>query len=97
MLQNQNNIESFVQLLKNCHNLILTGAPGTGKTYLAREIAYSLTGDTAENHPHVGFCQFHPSYDYTDFVEGIRPCENETTGVQFSRRNGIFKDFCIKL
>lgn len=95
MLQNQNNIESFVQLLKNCQNLILTGAPGTGKTYLAREIAYALTGDTAENHPHVGFCQFHPSYDYTDFVEGIRPCENETTGVQFSRRNGIFKDFCI--
>ena len=91
--------EAFLQRVKESliktKNVILTGAPGTGKTYLAREIAYALTGDTAENHPHVGFCQFHPSYDYTDFVEGIRPCENEATGVQFSRRNGIFKDFCI--
>ena len=94
-MQCEEKMNNFCNLLTNCKNLILTGAPGTGKTYLAREIAYALTGDTAENHPHVGFCQFHPSYDYTDFVEGIRPCENETTGVQFSRRNGIFKDFCI--
>lgn len=56
-------------LLKANRNVILTGAPGTGKTYLSKLIAEKIAGDESR----VGFVQFHPSYDYTDFVEGLRP------------------------
>lgn len=91
--------EEFLQKVKETllktKNIILTGAPGTGKTYLAHELAYALTGDTAENHPHVDFCQFHPSYDYTDFVEGLRPTKpNENGNIGFIRQDGTFKAFC---
>lgn len=77
-------MEKYINLLENNHNLILTGAPGTGKTYLAKQIAMAM-GDS-----NPGFVQFHPSYDYTDFVEGLRP--NATGG--FERKNGKFKQFC---
>ena len=90
-------------LLKNNYNLILTGAPGTGKTYLAKEIVKSLIkGDrkdikdeqlNEEVKKQMGFVQFHPSYDYTDFVEGIRP-KKDSNG--FERVDGIFKEFCKK-
>lgn len=71
--------------------------PGTGKTYQARQLAYALTGDNEENHPHVGFCQFHPSFDYTDFVEGLRPTKPDAAGyIGFVRQDGIFKAFCKK-
>ena len=85
-----------VELLKNNHNLILTGAPGTGKTYLAKEIAADMIGCKVEelnNKEQYGFVQFHPSYDYTDFVEGLRPNNNVD---RFERRDGIFKAFCAK-
>lgn len=85
----------YWQLLKENHNLILTGAPGTGKTYLAKAIAAKLGAETE-------FVQFHPSYDYTDFVEGLRPRltdktdndSNESSDVSFERKDGIFKSFC---
>ena len=66
-----NKMEEYVNLLKSNHNLILTGAPGTGKTYLAKQIAEKLTNtkyDDKEN-PQIKMVQFHPSYDYTDFVD----------------------------
>ena len=84
-------LQECVELLKNNHNLILTGAPGTGKTYLAHRIAEEL-GATKEN----GQCamvQFHPSYDYTDFVEGLRPKGN----IGFEHKDGVFKEFCKKV
>lgn len=84
------NVIDNADLLKNTHNLILHGASGTGKTYMAKEIAKEMGAE-------VGFVQFHPSYDYTDFVEGLRPVKNENdTTVTFEKTDGIFKQLCEK-
>ena len=82
----------YAQVLKNSKNLIFRGAPGTGKTYLARQIAEELTGGNEEQ---IGFVQFHPSYDYTDFVEGLRPVSDKGQ-IGFKLQDGIFKKFCKK-
>ena len=81
-------------LTKN-YNLILTGAPGTGKTFLARQMAAHIIGvdlKELDNNSQFGFVQFHPSFDYTDFVEGLRPQPDGS----FKRIDGIFKSFCAK-
>ncbi len=77
----------YIDLLKETHNLVLTGAPGTGKTYMSQEIAKEMGAVTK-------FVQFHPSYDYTDFVEGLRPVEKEDGQMGFERKDGVFKEFC---
>ena len=83
-------LEPYINLLTANYNLILTGAPGTGKTFLAREIAKALNAE-------IGFVQFHPSYDYTDFVEGLRPTPPDENGnIGFERKDGVFKEFCKK-
>ena len=82
---------NYSGILRKSKNLILRGAPGTGKTYLAKEIAKELTGG---NEDQIGFVQFHPSYDYTDFVEGLRPDSNEDGSIFFKLKEGIFKKFC---
>lgn len=84
---------NYSGILKKSKNLILRGAPGTGKTYLAKEIAKELTDG---NEDQIGFVQFHPSYDYTDFVEGLRPVSNGDGAIEFKLQDGIFKDFCQK-
>ncbi len=88
--------EEIKELLLTNKNLILTGAPGTGKSHLANEIAEEITNTKkGDDKGQIGFVQFHPSYDYTDFVEGLQPTKPDANGnIGFELRNGIFKEFC---
>lgn len=97
--------EEIKELLIQNKNLILTGAPGTGKTYLAKNIASQIIlnkdyDESVENDinfkEQCTFVQFHPSYDYTDFVEGLRPMQDENGNIGFERKDGVFKAFCKK-
>ncbi len=83
---NNSNYDKYINILKANHNLILTSAPGTGKTFLAKKIAETMDAEYK-------LVQFHPSYDYTDFVEGLRPIEKDGN-IGFERRDGVFKEFC---
>ena len=60
---------NYINLLEANKNLVLTGAPGTGKTYLAKKIAETMGAN-------IELVQFHSSYNYTDFVEGLRPIKD---------------------
>lgn len=88
-------LEECVSLLESNHNLILTGAPGTGKSFLAKEIANKMGASIEQGN--CEFVQFHQSYDYTDFVEGLRPVQDPNLAqIGFKRQDGIFKAFCKK-
>jgi 5-methylcytosine-specific restriction endonuclease McrBC GTP-binding regulatory subunit McrB len=88
-------MEDWVTLIKSNKNIVFTGAPGTGKTFLARELAKQIVGSDNEKN-NVEFVQFHPSYDYTDFVEGLRPVNKGEMQIGFKLEDGIFKTFCKK-
>ena len=95
-INNNNKINEYIKLLEANHNLILTGAPGTGKTYVAKQIAAKMLNiedtEKLDGNAQYSFVQFHPSYDYTDFVEGLRPDGNGG----FELRQGVFKEFCAR-
>ena len=92
----------YSAMLISSKNLIFRGAPGTGKSYLAKEIAADIISNgyfdnyeslTEEQKKQVEFVQFHPSYDYSDFVEGLRPKVNSDGSMGFELQDGIFKRF----
>ncbi len=120
--QEDNLKENVKQLLTHNYNIILHGAPGTGKTYLAKDVAIDLIFDNANDrelirkkeedlktedeknkykelkdqfNKHYCFVQFHQSYDYTDFVEGLRPQNGADGKIGFAPKDGVFKEFCI--
>lgn len=95
----------FSSMLIESKNLIFRGAPGTGKSYLAKEIAADIISNgyyekytqlSAEQRKQVEFVQFHPSYDYSDFVEGLRPKVNDDGTMGFELQDGIFKKFIAR-
>ncbi len=95
----------FSYMLIESKNLIFRGAPGTGKSYLAKEIAADIISNgyednysclTDEQKKQVEFVQFHPSYDYSDFVEGLRPKVNDDGTMGFELQDGIFKKFVAR-
>ena len=96
-------LTKFSQDLKNSKNIIFHGAPGTGKTFLAKQIAAYIVSDGTkkdyssldnEQKQRIGFVQFHPNYDYSDFVEGLRPIlSKDGESMSFKLVDGIFKKF----
>ena len=98
-------LNPFSSMLIESKNLIFRGAPGTGKSYLAKQIAADIISDgytqdytqlTDEQKKQVEFVQFHPGYDYSDFVEGLRPKINGDGTMGFELQDGIFKKFVAR-
>ena len=81
--------DSLARVIKAKKNIILQGAPGVGKTFAAKRLAYSIMG--VKDDSRIEFVQFHQNYSYEDFVMGYKPNENG-----FELKNGIFYSFCQK-
>lgn len=102
---NEGAINPYSKILLDSKNIIFRGAPGTGKTYLAKEVAADIISDgyfsdyhllSEEQKKQIEFVQFHPGYDYSDFVEGLRPKINNDGSMGFVLQDGIFKRFVAR-
>ncbi|MFC5284137.1 AAA family ATPase [Pedobacter alpinus] len=82
-------IKEITHSLEVKKNIVLQGPPGVGKTFVAKKIAYEMMKNTDDTK--IRMIQFHQSYAYEDFIQGIRPSEKS-----FKVKNGIFYDFCKK-
>ena len=104
-------IQKIANLLKKKKNIILQGAPGTGKTYATAELALRLIGDTKSYPNHtalmdayekmrevgqIEFVTFHQSMDYEDFIEGLKPEITPNDEVMYKVQDGLFKKICSK-
>ena len=87
----EDSYNTLVGLVRTKKNVILQGAPGVGKTYAAKRLAYSMMG--VKNQERVMMIQFHQSYSYEDFIEGFRP---SAAGNGFEIKKGSFYNFCKK-
>lgn len=85
----RNDVDALVRLIKHKKNVILQGAPGVGKTYTAKRLAYALMGEVDETR--VKMIQFHQNYSYEDFIMGYKPTKDG-----FELRYGVFYEFCQK-
>ena len=81
--------DRLVAVLTRKKNIILQGAPGVGKTYAAKRLAYSMMGEKDDDR--IEFVQFHQNYSYEDFIMGYKPVEDG-----FELKYGIFYRFCQK-
>ena len=84
----EKDLTNLENLLKNKKNIILQGAPGVGKTFCARRLAFEMMGEKDESR--VSLIQFHQNYSYEDFILGYKPA-----GSDFELQRGIFYKFCI--
>lgn len=108
-LEEEKVVELKEKLLQN-KQIVLYGPPGTSKTFTARKIATLLISGTntdsddeskqifekLQKDGQVELVQFHPSYSYEDFVQGIKPKPIQGGGISYAIRNGIFKKLCDK-
>ena len=100
-------LHDITELLESKKQIVLYGPPGTGKTYFAKQLALHILGknpkkeiekqfETLKEDGKVNLIQFHPSYSYEDFVQGIKP-KNENGQITYEVRDGIFKKMCESL
>jgi len=105
----KNEMKNITEVLKHKKQIILQGAPGTGKTYISSEIALSIINDGAKTYPtrkelmddynkavedgYIAFTTFHQSMDYEEFIEGLKPL-TENRNVTYEIEDGIFKRMC---
>ncbi len=91
LFMDRTHFEGILDALKEKHNIILQGAPGVGKTFVTKRVAYTLIGAKAEEQ--VAMIQFHQSYSYEDFVQGYRPVATGEN-LKFALKDGVFHRFC---
>lgn len=88
LFMDEEQFEEILETLKYKKNIILQGPPGVGKTFIAKRLAYTLVG--TQDDSRIKMVQFHQSYSYEDFIQGLRPDGDGG----FKLKNGVFYEFC---